>query len=291
VFPSGRAAIAQSLEAVDLPPNAVVAVPGRSSECLRRVVRRFGTLVDTGELEPSTLAAVVYEQWGWPLAGDAWPAIEMRFKGRLLLVDRVDSADFFTQGHARDLPPGSVEVLSLSKLLGIDGGGLARANGCLVGFEPLPESDVTRRLRNRPLAALSRAGYRELFKESRQAVHPAVSAWLGRNCLETAAEHERAARQHHLETLLETGLAADWPAWMVHAVRGGAGPVWAPVLRGRDARRRWNAMSTLAQGYGVVSASRLFNWSGNPFRPEYEMSLALPVHGGMTDFGEIIAAL
>jgi len=40
-----------------------------------------------------------------------------------------------------------------------------------------------------------------------------------------------------------------------------------------------------------VSASRLFNWSGNPLRPDYEPSLALPVHGGVTEFGDIVAAL
>ena len=50
-------------------------------------------------------------------------------------------------------------------------------------------------------------------------------------------------------------------------------------------------MYTLDQRYGVVSASRQFNWSGNPLRPEYEMCLALPVHGGLTEFGEIIATL
>jgi hypothetical protein len=50
-------------------------------------------------------------------------------------------------------------------------------------------------------------------------------------------------------------------------------------------------MRTLGQDYGVVSASRLFDWSGNPLRPRYEMCLALPVHGGITDFGEIVGAL
>jgi hypothetical protein len=237
------------------------------------------------------LAAVVYEQWGWPLTDDAWTELQARFNGRLVLVDRVDSADFFARDPFADLRLRSIEVLSLSKLLGIDGGGLARANGSLVAFEPEPESDVIGRLRRRPLAALSQAGYREFFKEGRQAVHPAVTAWLGRNSLEFAAEHERVARQRHLRALLDCSLAADWPAWMVRAVDSGAGPVWAPVLRGRDATRRWSAMRTLGQDYGVVSASRLFDWSGNPLRPRYEMCLALPVHGGITDFGEIVGAL
>jgi hypothetical protein len=141
------------------------------------------------------------------------------------------------------------------------------------------------------LAALSREAYREFFKEGQQAVHPAVLDWLSRNSLESAAEHERIVRQRHVRALLESSLAAGWPAWMVRAVDSGAGPVWAPVLRGYDATRRWRAVRTLDQEYGVVSASRLFNWSGNPLQPRYEMCLAIPIHGDVTDFGEIVDAL
>jgi hypothetical protein len=291
VFPSGRAAIAQSLAALDLPPNAPIAISSRSSECLTRVVQRFGTPLDIREADSAVLGAVVYEQWGWPLPDDALDELAARFKGRFLLLDRVDSADFFLPARARELAPGSVEVLSLSKLLGLEGGGVARASGRLVRFEPLPDSEVMRRLRGRPLSDLARDGYRELFKQGRQAVHPAALAWLQRNCLERAAEDERAARSRHLRAVLDTRLAEGWPAWMLDAVTGGAGPVWAAVLRGQDAARRWSAMCALDQHYGVVSASRLFNWSGNPLRPQYEMCLGVPVHGGITDFGEIVAAL
>jgi len=283
VFPSGRAAIAQALQALDLPDNAAIAMEPHGSDCLTRVVRRYGTPVDICEADAS--AAVVYEQWGWPLTDTASDELNERFRGRPMVLDRVDSADFFVQ------PRGGVEVLSLSKLLGLDGGGLARANGCLVSFEPRPESDVMRRLRSRPLATLAGTGYRELFKESRQAVHPAALAWLHRNCLTRAVEDERSARQRHLQLILDSRLAVGWPAWMRDVIGVGAGPVWAPVLRGQDAARRWRAMSMLEQRYGVVSASRLFNWSGNPLRLDYEFCLALPVHGGVTEFGGIVAAL
>ena len=65
----------------------------------------------------------------------------------------------------------------------------------LVRFEPEPQSKAMEELRSRPLGALVRTGYRELFKESRQAVHPAAIAWLEHNCLMRAAEEERANRQ------------------------------------------------------------------------------------------------
>jgi hypothetical protein len=78
---------------------------------------------------------------------------------------------------------------------------------------------------------------------------------------------------------------------MEYAIRAGAGPVWAPILRGSDAAQQWRAMATLDQRFGVISAMRPFNWSGNPLRPQYEVCLALPIHGGVPEFGEIVAAL
>ena len=288
VFPSGRAAIAQCLDALDLPTHATIAMEPHRSECLTRIVRRFGTPVDICEANGSAAAAVVYEQWGWPVTDAAWDEITERFKSRPIVLDRVDSADFFSEGHRAH---GTVEVVSLSKLLGLAGGGLARANGCFVAFEPEQESAALRQLARRPMDGLKRAGYKELFKEGRQAVHPAAMAWLQHNCVARAAEEERAARQHQLQLMLNSSLSNNWPAWMEAAIDAGAGPVWVPILREREAAEHWRAMATLDQRYDVVSAPRLFNWSGNPLRPQYELCLALPVHSGVADFGEIVAAL
>lgn len=283
VFPSGRAAIAQALEQFELPREAAIAVVGCSSDCLTRIVRRYGAPVDIGEADAG--AAVVVEQWGWPFTDCAWDEIVERFKSRPFVVDRVDSADFFAR------PAGGVEVLSLSKLLGLAGGGVARMNGCFINFEPEAESTAMRQLRNRPISELTQAGYQELFKESRQAVHPAAMAWLAHNCLSRAVEQERMARQRHLQLILDSGLARGWTAWMCEAIAAAAGPVWAPILRGQDTAQSWNAMATLEKRFAVVSAVRPFNWSGNPLRPEHELCLALPVHSGVADFDEIVAAL
>jgi hypothetical protein len=283
VFPSGRAAIAQALERLELPRDAAIAVAGYSSDCLTRIVRRFGTPVEMCAAEAN--AAVLYEQWGWPFTDGAWAETTERFKGRPMVVDRVDSADFFAR------PVGGIEILSLSKLLGIAGGGLTRVQGCFQKFEPQPESAAMRQLCSRPVGTLARAGYQELFKESRQAVHPAALAWLQHNSVCRAAEQERAARQRHLQRLLSSALARYWPTWMCDAIGAGAGPVWAPILRGQDATTHWRAMSTLEKRFKLVSAVRPFNWSGSPLRPRYELSLALPVHRGVPDFDEIVAAL
>jgi hypothetical protein len=122
-------------------------------------------------------------------------------------------------------------------------------------------------------------------------VHPAALAWLHNNCPARAAEEERAARQRNLQLILKSRLSRDWPTWMCDAIGVGAGPVWAPILRGQDAARSWWVMATLKQRFDVISGMRPFNWSGNPLRPQYELCLALPLHSGVANFGEIVAAL
>jgi hypothetical protein len=252
--------------------------------------------VELGRLVPDGIprvhAAVVYEQWGWPIAQHAWDELSDRFQGCVLIVDRVDSADVLARpARYADLPAGTMEVASLWKLLGLPGGGLARTASGPVAFQPRPASDALRRLVRQPLAELDGAGYREWFKEGRQAVHPGVLAWLRDNCLENAMEAERRTRQRRVASLLASNLGAGWPSWMAAAVARGAGPVWVPLLRGGDPARLRAAMDTLGRQYGVAAAVRMFNWSGDPLHPAFEPCLALPVHGRVAPFDDLLPAL
>ena len=70
---------------------------------------------------------------------------------------------------------------------------------------------------------------------------------------------------------------------MADAVGAGAGPVWAPVLRGVDPAVQWRAVACLARGWGLSSTVRLFNWTGDPLAPRFETCVALPIHGGVID--------
>jgi hypothetical protein len=225
------------------------------------------------------------------MTGSGWQAIADRFRGCPVLVDRVDSADFLLRpAPLAALPARSVEVVSLSKVLGLPGGGLARAADGPVLFLAEPWSTMTACLLARPRAALSGPGYRELFKAARQAVHPEVLDWLRVNSFAAALEVERRARQQHLRAVLDSALSRGWPAWLGDAVQQGAGPVWAPTLRDRDHAQHWSAARILAQ-HGVASAVRMFNWSGNPLLPLYEPCLAVPIHGDVPDFRGLVRAL
>jgi hypothetical protein len=228
-------------------------------------------------------AVVLYEQWGWPLHPDAVDTLRERLAGVPVIVDRVDSADFFDSSRTF----GAFEVLSLSKVLGTDAGGIARLHhdGAYLRFEPsvsrhrAPSADHPR--------LLEHPAVRELFKQSDH-VHPSVIRWLAENCAIAALEAERSARGSAARLILDSHLSAGWPVWMAQAIEAGAGPVWAPVLRGTGPEVHWRAVDRLARAWGIRAAVRMFNWSGNPLAPRFEPGVALPIHGGIECVAEIV---
>ena len=287
-FPSGRAAILASLRLVGgLSPDSVVATPECVTGCVANAVRRHSRPVSLSAAlthrTDEVSAVIVYEQWGWPFPPDVEDNLRERLLGVQVIVDRVDSADFFASTRTF----GAFEVLSLSKVLGTAAGGLARQHRDprYLRFEP---TDRTRPApsTNHP-GLVSHPAVRELFKQSDH-VHPSVIRWLAENCAITAVEAECYARGSAARLLLESRLSAGWPAWMTQAIEAGGGPVWAPVLRGGEPRIHWRAVEHLARAWGIRAAVRMFNWSGNPLSPRFEPCVALPIHGGVACVAEIV---
>jgi hypothetical protein len=292
-FPSGRAAILACLRYAGVGPDSVVATPECVTACVADVVRRWarpvplraalGPGASGGSRRPG--AAIVYEQWGWPLPPPAQEAVCTRLAGVPVVVDRVDSADFFLRPRTY----GAFEVVSLSKVLGMDAGGLARAHdGAYLRFVPGTS------LRQAPSANHPRLrahpAVRELFKQSNH-VHPAVLRWLQDNCATSALDAEYRARRTALELVRDSQLSEGWPLWMTQAIDSGAGPVWAPVLRGADPTVHAQALAQLERTWSVRAAVRIFNWTGNPLSPTYEPAIALPIHGGVHNLAEIVSRL
>ena len=158
----------------------------------------------------------MYEQWGWPLPAEAQDAVRERLAGvPVVVVDRVDSADFFRTRRIF----GAFEVVSLSKVLGLDAGGLARHG------QDGPTCALRADLRSRAPSAdhprlRSHPAVRELFKQSDH-VHPSVTAWLEDNCAVTALEAECRARETAVRLVLDSRLSQGWPAWMIQAIESG----------------------------------------------------------------------
>jgi hypothetical protein len=280
-FPSGRAAIAACLTRSHVNRQTVVAMPECVADCVSVAVRRCAVPVPLqAALSRQPGALVIYEQWGWPLPPAAVDHLLARLPGVPVIVDRVDSADFFQNRRMF----GDFEVLSLSKVLGTAAGGIARqtSTGAYLPF------GGTRRAR--PLEKPSHPAVRELFKQS-QHVHPAVLDWLQHNCAERAAEAERLARVRAARTVLESPLAIGWPNWLAQSIAAGAGPVWAPVLRGGEPALHWRVVARLERDWGIAAAVRMFNWTGDPLAPRFEPCVALPIHSGVDGVGDVVSGL
>jgi hypothetical protein len=292
VFPSARQAIAQTLADAGLQSESRVGYPPFLSPHVPRAISRTATAVCVAALTDQQFACLdallVHEQWGWPLPDAVLTHLFERFANRLLVVDRVDSADFFYRPMVR---PRVVEIVSLAKTLGLLGGGLARRASTFKCFDSATMTAKTRVALDRLQSGGPEEPYREFFKNSAQAMHPAVARWVVANSPFAALEDERTQRQHHVRLVENSALADGWPQWMHDAVAAGAGPGMTPVLRGRGPDV-WNtAMRVLAQNAGVASTVGMFNWTGDPLEPDFEPCLLVPVHRDMQHLVEVMRAL
>jgi hypothetical protein len=236
-------------------------------------------------------AVMIYEQWGWPITKLAWEQLAYRYREAIIIRDRVDSADFWLDKADYTNPFDKlVEVGSLSKTLGVPGGGVCLEKSKTLEFIPVPRSQVTDfLLRNGMVDSLAVSGeWDDYFRNNGEVVNPGVAAWMEQNCLQCAMEEERLARQQNLRVLLSSNFSSGWPLWIAEAIESGAGPGLAPVLRGNGEMKLRDVKSRLLTDFGFESEIYHFNWSGNPLEPLYEPCLAFPVHGMVQDLHLIL---
>ncbi len=293
IFPSGRQAIACSLKHAGLSRSRRMAFPEWSSHCVISALGRHVTPVPLNEVLKYGIeidAVLLYEQWGWPFTNSAWEALEERFKNKIIILDMVDSADFYF--NRRECPNCKtlIEILSLNKILGLRGGGLAYFNRRPLVFAPTLKSQLTKMLDDQRKNSIFKKdfGYRDYFQNSDQAVNPAIVNWVKQNDLLGAIEAEREIRQNNLHFLLRSRFSSCWPKWMVDVVENGAGPGIAPIMKGAGEKRLRTLASVLEKEHKMRAVIYHFNWSGNPLKPSYEKCLAVPVHGMVKDLYSIL---
>lgn len=293
IFPSGRVAIGRALSQAGLTRAKRVACPEWSSHCLLSAVSRFATPVPMFEVLQAKLAVdavLIYEQWGWPTPKHVWNLIKQRFPGAWLIWDRVDSADFLVR---TDWPASEIvaDFTSLSKLLGLPGGGILRVNRVYATYASQTVSNLTLRLLQLDQNLRSCSDYKEYFKNHEQALHPDALGWLQENSIAEALAEESVSRQHNLRLLLKTNLTAGWEPWMRQAVEDGASPGIAPLLRGATDSVIEKAALRLMSRHHIEGTNYHFNWTGDLLAPRYEPCLAFPVHGQVFDFEHALAML
>lgn len=289
IFPSARQAISYSLSYSGLSRFNRVAFPEWSSHCVLSAIGRFSTPIPIKEVlryKINVSAVLIYEQWGWPIASHI---LEDHFKDKVIILDMVDSAHFTQENNF--IPQGIkalVRVTSLSKLLGVSGGGLALYNRDYLRFESDEESE-------RILSDFEKNDFfyqslvvEDIRKSNVGALDFASKKWVQENDVFGAIDLERTARIENLKKLLSNPITDGWPDWMIEAVNNGAGPGIAPLLRRYPEDVLLKIKEALLNFHNVETEIYHFNWSGDPIKQEYEKYLAFPVHGMINNLSNII---
>ncbi|MFC1631086.1 hypothetical protein ACFL2I_00865 [Candidatus Omnitrophota bacterium] len=296
VFPSGRSALSLALAEAGLSRANRVGFPEWSSHCLISAMGRYVTPVPFKEVVENRIkvdGVLIYEQWGWPFPAATWASLLKNYNDKIIIVDKVDSADFYLRRNSVYRFKSLIEITSLSKMLGLSGGGLAINGAKYLTFKPKLKSGLTKMLaaENKANILKNDFGYREHFQNSEQALEPNVRNWIMHNDLLAAMEQERELRRDNLRILSQGPAKSAWPQWMYQALDRGAGPGIAPLFRGEKEGNLRRVAARLAGDFKIQTALYHFNWSGNPLKPVYEKCLAFPVHGMVKGLKSVLRSL
>lgn len=294
VFPSARQGLTAALKRFGLSRVDRIAVPEWSSHCVISAVSCVGTPIPMTEVihyDIPVSAVVFYEQWGWPLPPEAKESIKKRFPKKILISDCVDSADFQNPGRSvATFEHESAALFSLSKLLGVKGGGLVRVKDKYEPFEATPLgkelSDVVWTRSGEPLEYHNEIMH--FHKSDIPHLHPELSSWLREHDLNATLEVERQKRRRNLGLVLGSGAAADWPGWMSAEFQHGAAPGIVPLLQGHTEETLLACQECFRDECDLETQIYHFNWSGDPCAPQYGRCLAFPIHGLVGNVDEML---
>jgi hypothetical protein len=284
LFPSGRQALSAILTSAGLGRADRVAIPEWSSACVIGAVSLVATPVSMPDAKSSTQppsAIVIYDQWGWARRPAAIGALLRKWPNALIVYDTVDTADLdlaknrLSSSAAQSC---SAQVWSLSKVLGLSGGGLARMGSTFLRFSP----DESHRRLGDILSAdnVPSPIAEDICKSFVHYLPRTLAATIAATDLSAAVSTERALRLANLDAVLGSGMADQWPSWMSEA--GRLGPGLCPLLRSVDATKLADIRTRLSAEFNIDLPVYHFDFAGDPLEAAYEPCLALPLHGEVT---------
>lgn len=289
IFPSARQALSIALKLYGLGRENRIAVPEWSSHCVISAIGRICMPIPLREVIDHDIkvdGVLLYEQWGWPIIENAKAEITERFKGSLIILDRVDSADIDNKKRIKFYPENDeFEVSSLSKILGLPGGGLLMVNGKQKKFKTnssdfFISKELVKIKNNKKIL--------NLYKNEIEFLHPDLRFWLEGNDLFGAVKQENMDRENNLRAILMDKSSQGWGEWMRRAIENGSRPGIVPLLVGSPISKMNKAKEILRKKFDTESEIYHFNWSGNPMKPDYRECLAFPVNGSVENMTTIL---
>ena len=278
LFPSGRAALTNSLLGYGFGREDLIWVPQFSSHCVLSAVGKVSR--PTSAMGSSISAALVYEQWGWPFSKDARDDLVHLGKSTKIIIDSVDTPlTDMSASPAAGYDFHHVRVWSLGKTLGAIGGGLLtddqsnfrRSTKKEAGRVEIDE-DFLLRIGSVGLAPI------DFFRQNSSHASREVIEMARTRVLESALKEEESNRRKNIQTIVSAGITQEWSPWMLSFLERGGAPGIAPLGIGRPDRDLKKAKHLLAEKLGVETSVYNFNSSGHPFKPRFDKCLAVPTH-------------
>lgn len=288
IFPSGRQALKYALSQVGLSRSNRIALPEWSSHCVISSVGELATPIPMNEVIKFNInvkAVLIYEQWGWPIPRSIRTELLEKFKDTIIILDRVDSADLDNENRIKFYPEvDQIDIISLSKILGLIGGGLAKLNGDYLSFTPnIEDQKLSKIFWNKQIFYPYFSKLLNIHKNEIESLHPELNQWLLNNDLIKALQIENLKRRKNLSMILESDLNSNWPEWMFNAFKDGAGPGVIPLFRNHTLKVHTKIQHFLLKSFSLETSIYHFNYSGNPLNSSYEFVLAFPIHGMLED--------
>ena len=296
IFPSGRQGIYQAMAKAGLGRADRIALPEWMPHCVVSAVGMVSSIIPIQEVlkyQIPVKAVLLYEQWGWPFKASVRDDILKHFGSSVIVMDRVDSADIDNKNRMSFIEETTqIDVISLSKLLGLRGGGLTKLNGEYIEFQPrvAPEflSDY---FWGDGIDPRAETWISHIDKNYANVIPGEVEQWLEENDLTASIGVEAAHRRKNLKLIMESQFAEHWPNWMIQAYEAGAAPGIVPLRVQSSDFDPQNICGRNAEKFGIRGVQYNFNWSGNPLYPEFDVCVAFPIHGLVNDLDGMMKEL
>jgi len=275
IFTSGRHAIMHTLRTMCR--EDCIAVAEYSSQCVVNAVGRYTTPIPAKEVVENNInvrGIMVYEQWGWPFSDVVLDEVLNKYER--VIFDCVDSPDALIR--YKDM---NSVVVSLSKCLGLKGGGL------LLEKKNLQERPCSGD-ENIDMSLVDNQGYIHMINSHMNTVKHIGD--IEQTDVLFELDKESRVRNNNLALFANSELSKNWPAWMHESLdKCYAGIV--PLFAGMEKNKMIDITSKINKTMNIRSDIYNFNWSGSPLLFDYRPCIAFPIHSDIENMQEKIKIL
>ena len=291
IFPSGRQAITYILETNNLKRNNKIAIPEWSSNCLINAVGKICQPIlikDVLKYKINVDGIIFYDQWGWSNINRYQKKLLKKFKKEILIHDRVDSVDLNIKKKNNNKK--IYKVFSLSKTIGLEGGGLILKNNNFLKSN-VDKSHSKLSLKTDNLIKNNQKNSSELqdFRKNYiKMISKNDTVWINKNNIYSAFADEFKKRKYNLNIFFVSSLAENYPLWMKNNIKELITPNCIPIFKNKSLKFLQKKRIYLLKKYKLDSKIYHFDWNGNFFSPNYKRSLIMPIHSEVKNFKKII---